>query len=102
MTTWTPEGIRRHIFEKLYPLYMESTQAYAVFAVDPSAEDTGNPPTSAVIREAKLLEAAGHVDILGEGVTYINVRLNVPGRLFWEQQMSPPLQQKREPLGFDP
>ena len=101
MTEWKPEAIRKYIFEMLYPLYMKDTQDFGVFAEDPNAEETGRPPTNAVIREAKVLEAAGHIDILNERPGRISVRLTVTGRLFWEQQLATPDQEERKLVGFE-
>jgi len=103
---WTPEKIRKWIFEKLYPAYMKNARGHMIFN-DKPGEDP-EPPLKATIRECKLMETMGHVEILGEAWGSIRVRLTVSGRLFWEKPPQPPGEprqppaepEERKPIGF--
>ena len=102
MTEWTPEAVREWLFTKLYPAYMQDSRGHMTFNNAPS--DEPEPQLPDTVRECKMLEAAGHAEILGETWGSIHVRLTVAGRVFWESltdKQTEPAEQPREPLGFE-
>ncbi len=100
MGNWTPEAIQEWIFKKLYPLHMKKPQGHIVFTNKPS--DEPGPDFNEVVREMKLLEQLGYVEILGEARNIIHARLTPSGRLYWEQLQQPPSEpEEPQPLGFD-
>ncbi len=79
---------------------MKNAQGHMIFNEKPG-EDS-EPPLKVTIRECKLMETMGHVEILGEAWGSIRVRLTVSGRLFWEKPPQHPDPEGREPIGFEP
>lgn len=100
MGNWTPEAIQEWIFKKLYPLYKKKPESHVRF-INNSSDEPG-PDFHEIVREMKLLEQLGYVEIIGEARNIILARLTSDGCLYWEQSPQPPSKtEEPRPLGRD-